>query len=101
MKKGLTLTLVLLVAALVVPTAWADATPDGAAIYKSKCAMCHGANGEGKPAMKTAPFKKDVSEADMVKIVTDGKGKMPAYKSKLSPDEVSQVVKHVLSLIKK
>ncbi|HXW89123.1 MAG TPA: cytochrome c [Terriglobales bacterium] len=31
---------------------------DGAALYKAKCAVCHGANGEGKPAMQ-APAIKD------------------------------------------
>jgi len=30
---------------------------DGGALYKSKCAMCHGANGEGKPAMKAPALK--------------------------------------------
>jgi mono/diheme cytochrome c family protein len=97
MKKVVTLTLVLLVAALAIP-AFADATPDGAALYKSKCALCHGANGEGKAAMKTTPFKKDMSEADIIKIIESGKGKMPAYKTKLSADEISQVAKHVKSL---
>jgi cytochrome c6 len=99
MKKAITLMLVLAIAALAVPV-WADATPDGAAIYKSKCAMCHGANGEGKAAMKTAPFKKDTSEADIVKIVENGKNKMPAYKGKLSADEIAQVAKYVKSLEK-
>lgn len=28
------------------------AAEDGAALFKSKCAVCHGANGEGKPALK-------------------------------------------------
>jgi len=28
------------------------AADDGAALYKSKCAGCHGAQGEGKPAVK-------------------------------------------------
>jgi cytochrome c6 len=99
MKKVVTLTLVLLVAALAVP-AFADATPDGAALYKSKCAMCHGPNGEGKAAMKTTAFKKDLAEADIVKAIENGKGKMPAYKGKLSPDEITQVAKHVKSLAK-
>ena len=97
MKKALTLMLVLAIAALAVPV-WADATPDGGAIYKSKCAMCHGANGEGKASMKTTAFKKDTSEADIVKIVENGKDKMPAYKAKLSADEISQVAKYVKSL---
>ena len=30
---------------------------DGGALYKSKCAGCHGAGGEGKPAMKAPALK--------------------------------------------
>ena len=99
MKKTLTLMLVLAVAAMALPV-WADATPDGAAIYKSKCAMCHGANGEGKAAMKTVQFPKTLTDEEIVKITTDGKNKMPSYKGKLSPDEITQVAKFVKTLAK-
>ena len=30
---------------------------DGAGLYKTKCAGCHGATGEGKPAMKAPALK--------------------------------------------
>lgn len=30
---------------------------DGAALYKGKCAGCHGPNGEGKPAMKAPALR--------------------------------------------
>lgn len=30
---------------------------DGTALYKKKCAGCHGASGEGKPAMKAPALK--------------------------------------------
>ena len=43
---------VLLMASLV---SWA--AEDGAAVYKKRCAGCHGANGEGKPAMKVPALK--------------------------------------------
>jgi mono/diheme cytochrome c family protein len=33
------------------------AAPDGAALYKTKCAACHGPTGEGKPAMKAPAIK--------------------------------------------
>lgn len=99
MKKSLVLVLVLLVVSITVP-AWADATPDGAAIYKSKCAMCHGANGEGKAAMKTAQFPKTLDETAIVKVLENGKNKMPSFKAKLSADEMTQVARHVKSLEK-
>ena len=41
----------------------ANAADDGAALYKKKCAGCHGASGEGKPAVK-APALKGTSASD-------------------------------------
>lgn len=86
MKKLLFAVLVL---AMAMPVMAADLASN--ATYKAKCAGCHGASGEGKAAMKTAPMKEaaKLSEADLVKIITDGKPpKMPAYKGKLSDAEI-------------
>jgi cytochrome c6 len=72
----------------------------GEATYKAKCQMCHGATGmadtgAGK-SMKvkpvTDPDVKKQSEADMIKVTTDGAGKMPAYKGKLSDAEIKGAV---------
>src|SRR5664279_1942205 len=79
---------------------------DGAAIFKAKCAMCHGADGSASTGMgKTmglkplgSPEVQKMSDADMTALVTNGKGKMPASKGKLSDDEISAVVKYVHTL---
>jgi mono/diheme cytochrome c family protein len=42
------------------------AAEDGAALYKAKCAACHGPDAAGKPAMK-APAVKGKTEADVKK----------------------------------
>ena len=42
------------------------AADDGAALYKSKCAGCHGASGEGKPAMKAPALKGTSLEANQI-----------------------------------
>jgi mono/diheme cytochrome c family protein len=42
------------------------AADDGAALYKKKCAGCHGANGEGKPAMKAPALKGTSLEANQI-----------------------------------
>src|ERR1700745_1511438 len=42
------------------------AADDGAALYKKKCAGCHGQQGEGKPAMKAPPLKGTALSADKV-----------------------------------
>jgi cytochrome c6 len=79
---------------------------DGAATFKAKCAMCHGADGSASTGMgKSMGLKplgsaevQKMSDADMTALVTNGKGKMPAFKGKLSDDEVSAVVKYVKTL---
>ena len=62
MKKMLVFALTIAVLGLMVPAAFAaDLTAD--ANYKGKCAACHGANAEGKPAMKTAPMKDSAAKS--------------------------------------
>lgn len=43
-----------------------QAADNGAALYKKRCAGCHGANGEGKPAMKAPALKGTSIEADQI-----------------------------------
>ena len=83
----------------------AFAAADGAAIFKAKCAMCHGADGSASTGMGKSmglkplgPEVQKMSDADLTALVTNGKGKMPAYKGKLSDDEISAVVKYVKTL---
>jgi cytochrome c553 len=62
--KSLTVITVLLLAT---STTWAK---DAASTYKSKCAGCHGAQGEGKAGPKLAGTS--LSEDDIVKVLTAG-----------------------------
>src|SRR6516225_11638734 len=79
---------------------------DGAAIFKSKCAMCHGADGTGNTQMGKSMGLKDLgsadvqkqSDADLTAVVSKGKGKMPAYGGKLSDEDISALVKYVRTL---
>ena len=79
---------------------------DGAALFKSKCAMCHGPEGNASSGMSksmglkplSSPEVQKMSEADLTALVTNGKGKMPAYKGKLSDEEISAVVSYVKTL---
>jgi len=74
--------------------------------YKAKCQSCHGATGmadtgAGK-AMKVKPVNdpdvKKLSQADMIAVTTNGKGKMPAYKGKLTDDQIKAAVDYYISL---
>jgi cytochrome c6 len=79
---------------------------DGAAVYKAKCASCHGPDGKGETAigksmklrsLASADVQK-TTDADLTKIISDGKGKMPAYKGKLSADEIKALVTYIRTL---
>ena len=80
----------------------ADAKAGGAAFEKS-CKGCHGANGAGNPALaKMFPGMPDLTsaaiqgkaDADLVKVVKEGKGKMrPIANLSASPDDVVAYVR--------
>lgn len=100
-------------AAAIAITLFATSTPcfaqgDGAATYKAKCQMCHGAagladSGPGK-AMKvkpvTDPEVKKMPEAEMIKSVTNGQGKMQAYKDKLTAAQIKDSVAYFRTFLK-
>ena len=71
----------------------ADATGDQ--IYQQKCG-CHGPKGAGGNGPKLAGIHD--SEADLQKIVHDGKGRMPAFGSQLTDDQIKKVVTYVKGL---
>jgi cytochrome c6 len=81
----------------------------GADIFKSKCQMCHGADGSGNtPAgksTKVVPFNSPEiiakSDADLIAITKNGKGKMPAYAGKLTDAQIADVIAHIRTLQKK
>lgn len=72
----------------------------GEATYKSKCQMCHGANGQADTGMgkatKTLPVSdpavKALSAEEMMTITKNGKLKMQPFKDKLSDTEIKEVV---------
>jgi cytochrome c6 len=88
---------------LLSPLAQAD-TAGAEATFKAKCAMCHGADGKGKEAMKAPDLTSiDVqkkSDADLSGVITNGKPpKMPAYKT-MKSDQVKDMVAFIRSLKK-
>jgi len=69
--------------------------------YKAKCAMCHGANAEGKPGMKVAALKESAGKSadELTATITKGKApKMPAFDGKLSADQIKALVADIKSL---
>ncbi|HTV64005.1 MAG TPA: cytochrome c [Bryocella sp.] len=81
------------------PLAAADAAGD----YKAKCAGCHGVDGS-KSMMGAKPLNgaevQGMSDAELTAAITDGKGKMPAYKGKLSDAQIKELVGYIRTLKK-
>jgi mono/diheme cytochrome c family protein len=80
--------------------------------YGQDCAMCHGKDGAGDGDLaedmhlKLKDFReavalKDLSDADLYKIINNGKGKMMGEEGRLKPDEIWDVINFVRSLSKK
>jgi mono/diheme cytochrome c family protein len=80
----------------------------GADTYKAKCQMCHGADGLAATPMgknmKILSFKDaamlKATDAQFIASTTDGKGKMPAYKGKLTDAQIKDVVSYIRTLQK-
>jgi len=84
---------------------------DAAATFKAKCSVCHGADGSANSAMGKQLGAKDLrseevqkqTDAQLNAAITNGMGggKMPAYKGKLTDDQIKGLVSYVRSLAKK
>ena len=81
------------------------AADDAAALYKSKCQVCHGADGKGTAAGQKmgakdfqSPEVAKQSDADLAKVTKEGKGKMPKYEGKLTDDQINGLIKYICSL---
>jgi mono/diheme cytochrome c family protein len=85
----------IILAALAMMMTTAAFAEDGAALYKAKCAGCHGAAGEGKasnPALKS-------TKANVADVLTNGGRKaIHAKPFNATPDQVKAIVDFVGSL---
>jgi cytochrome c6 len=96
-------------AVLFVFTVPARAQNDGAALFKAKCAPCHGADGKGDTSMGKVLKVRDLTSEDVQKqtdsqlteITENGKGKMPAYKGKLTDAQIKDLIAFIRTLKKK
>jgi mono/diheme cytochrome c family protein len=87
----------------------AKAQDAGTALYKAKCAACHGADGKGETAMGKANKLRDLgsedvqkqSDADLTAIIANGKNKMPPYGKGLKPEQIKDLVAYVRGFAKK
>jgi len=83
------------------------AQENAAALYKSKCQVCHGSDGKGDTPVGKKLGVKDfhspevakMSDAELFEIIKKGKdNKMPSYDNKLTDDQIKSLVKYIRSL---
>ena len=78
---------------------------DAEALYKSKCQVCHGPDGKGSAAGQKlgvrdfhSPEVAKESDADLIKVTKEGKGKMPKFEGKLTDDQIKDLIKFIRGL---
>ncbi len=108
-RKGKTVVTLLAVAALASAASSKAADVEaGKAIYGKKCANCHGEDGTGNAKMAeklkveipdiSKPSKK--SDAEIMKLLSEGKKPMPAFSKSLDPAAIDNVFAYAKTLVK-
>jgi cytochrome c6 len=76
----------------------------GREVYMSNCGRCHGADGAGHtrmaeivepPDMSDPAWQRQRSTSRMAASVANGRGQMPAFKKKLTRQEITAAVAYV------
>ena len=94
------------------PVAAGDELAAGRNLYKKDCAACHREDGTGgkitldgktiNPENLTADKFKNRPDEKLIGYITDGNDEgMPAFKDKLKPEEIKEVVKYIRGELQK
>jgi mono/diheme cytochrome c family protein len=91
-----------------IPLGGVGAAAGGKEAYQKLCQSCHGADGAGNPQMAqrlkvsippvTGAALAQKDEAEMLRIIAEGKGKTPGYAQRLSAAEQQQVLEYMKTL---
>jgi mono/diheme cytochrome c family protein len=67
-------------------------------VFEKNCAKCHGKNADGRfmggPSLVSEKTT-SASADDLRNIITNGKGRMPKYTGKLTPEEIDTLVQQI------
>ena len=81
----------------------------GQALFKARCALCHGEDGKGQTNLgkqlkafdlNSAKVQKN-SDAQLKQVVLQGKGNMPPFQAQLDAAQVNAILKYVRHFGKK
>ncbi len=76
---------------------------NAATVYAANCARCHGADGKGTalgqsletPDLSDVDLQNNMSNAKIRRVILNGDGPMPAFKSKLTAAQVTALTGYV------
>ena len=77
---------------------------DAATIYNRQCVSCHGRDGRGRTRkgrqthardMTDASWQDDVSDERLFNSISNGRGKMPTFRKKISENDIDALVAYV------
>ena len=95
--------------AFLVSASGLQAQSDAPKIFKANCTLCHSEDGSGSSATGKALKAKDLRSEEVQKntdealneVIAKGRGKMPSFGSKFSPDVIKSLVAYIRQLPKK
>jgi cytochrome c6 len=95
----------LVAAAVAVSLAGPALAVDAAALFASRCASCHGKDGKGtstgkKMGAKDLSLEMKEPVKEIAEDIANGTGKMPAFKGKLTQEEIDALAKYVKAGLK-
>ena len=79
------------------PVPAAGTADEGATLYSTRCASCHGEDGGGSfgPALGGGvAVGRFPDAADQIVVVTQGRGSMPSFADSLTPEQIAAVVEY-------
>lgn len=97
----------LLIGVLAAAVSTRAAAQDGKALYLTHCKKCHGETGKPSDGIKKmnpkietldAAFLGKLKDAEVIKGITDGKGKMKPFSEKMTAEEIAAVAKYIRTL---
>ena len=81
----------------------------GQALFKARCALCHGEDGRGQTNLGkqlkafdlNSPKVQKNSNAQLKQVILQGKGNMPPFQAQLNAEQVNEILKYVRHFGKK
>jgi mono/diheme cytochrome c family protein len=79
-------------------------TEASASTFKANCAICHGEDGSGTALGNRfqvkdlrSPEVQEKTTAELAETIRGGKGKMPAFATRLSGEQIEQLIEYIRS----